>query len=210
MQIPSKKECYQLICEMEMLDHIADHSIQVCRVALFLAEQMKAMNIYLNYDLIQASALLHDITKTRSFKTGEHHALTGAQLLTSLGYPEVGDVIGQHVWVNDYPDSDPPNPAEIVNYADKRVLHDKVASLHDRMSYILEKYGKTPDRDKYLMEMWKRTELLENKIFRWLSFSPDKLGDLLGEEDYTSEFLNYRKKIQNSESYAFEISASEK
>ncbi len=92
----------------------------------------------------------------------------------------------------------PPNPAEIVNYADKRVLHDKVASLHDRMSYILEKYGKTPDREKYLIEMWKRTELLESKIFRWLSFSPDKLGDLLGEEDYTSEFLNYRKNIHNS------------
>ena len=56
----------------------------------------------LNRDLIRAAALLHDITKTRSFVTSENHALTGGQFLSDLGYPEVGDLVRQHVRLDEY------------------------------------------------------------------------------------------------------------
>jgi len=76
MNIPSRKECYRLIQEMEMMAHIVAHSLLVCRVALLLTDRLHAHDISLNRDLIRAGALLHDITKTRSIKTGEMHTDT--------------------------------------------------------------------------------------------------------------------------------------
>ena len=145
MKLPTKDECYQLMCEMEMMDHIVVHSMQVCRVATVLTENLTHAGIRLNFDLIRAAALLHDITKTRSFKTQENHAQTGGQYLTELGYAEVGSLVRQHVRLDAYPTVVSISEAEIINYADKRVLHEKVVSLDKRLEYILEKYAKIPE-----------------------------------------------------------------
>jgi len=178
MQIPSKKQCVQLIRKMKMLDHIVDHSFQVCRVATFLVEHLKSRQVCLNRNLIQAAALLHDITKTRSFKTQENHALTGGQFLSAEGYPEVGLIVGQHVRLDEYFASDVPTEAEIINYADKRVLHDKVVSLKERMDYIMEKYVKGPEYRRQHLWLRKKSEELEAKLFSFVRFTPEDLNRL--------------------------------
>jgi putative nucleotidyltransferase with HDIG domain len=192
MDIPSKKECYQLIREMEMMEHIVAHSVQVCRVALLLADHLTACNLPLNRKLIQASALLHDITKTRSFKTGENHALTGDDHLSGLGYPQVGRIVGQHVKLNSYFASDTPDEAEIVNYADKRVLHDAIVSLEQRMDYIIQRYGKAPEHRQRLRYIRDKSEEMEERIFRYVPFSPESLPRLLPSEDLNREIAAYR------------------
>jgi len=193
MRIPSKRECYQLIYEMEMLDHIVVHSLQVCRVATFLVDRMEISNGNLNRDMVQASALLHDITKTRSFKTKEDHARTGEQLLVDLGYPEVGYIIGQHVRLDEYFATNIPMEAEIVNYADKRILHDKVVSLKDRMIYILRKYVKKSEHRQRFCWLWERSKDLEERLFNCLSFSPGELDRLLEPKDCSAELLTYHE-----------------
>jgi uncharacterized protein len=192
MRYPTKKECYHLICEMEMMDHIVSHSLLVCQVAMFLADHLNLQDIFLHRDAIQASALLHDITKTRSFKTKDNHAQTGEQLLHELDYPEIGDIIGQHVILNAYADTDPPKEAEIVNYADKRVLHDRVVSLKDRMAYVLKKYGKQSISHERILRLWEESEYLEKKIFATLPFSPDDLNRLIDPDTLEKELLLYR------------------
>jgi putative nucleotidyltransferase with HDIG domain len=192
MKIPSKKECYQLIREMEMMEHIVAHSVQVCRVAMLLTDHLGACNLDLNRKLIQASALLHDITKTRSFNTGENHALTGEDHLSGLGYPEVGRIVGQHVRLNSYFASDTPDEAEIVNYADKRVLHDAIVSLEERMDYILQRYGKEPEHRRRLQYIRDKSEEIEERIFRYVPFSPESLPRLLPPDDLTKEITAYR------------------
>jgi putative nucleotidyltransferase with HDIG domain len=194
MKIPSKEECFRLMAAMETMDHIAHHSFQVCRVALFLTDSLAARHIFLNRDLIEASARLHDITKTRSIRTGERHADTAAKLMTDLDYPEVGDIIRQHVRVDNYSAVTPISEAEIVNYADKRVLHTEVVGLEQRMSYILERYGKTPQNREYIMENWKQTRELEEKIFRVLDFPVEQLAEKLGADDSFEEYLKSRIK----------------
>ena len=193
MRYPTKKECYHLICEMEMMDHIVSHSILVCQVAMFLVDHLYLQDIHLNREVIRASALLHDITKTRSFKTRENHAQTGEKLLHDLDYPEVGHIIGQHVVLNEYADADPHKEAEIVNYADKRVLHDRVVSLEDRMTYVLKNYGKQSIYHERIVRLWKETEHLEKKIFAALPFSPDDLTGLIDRDIFEKELLSYRK-----------------
>jgi len=185
MNIPTREECFRLIHKMDMMDHIIDHSIMVSNVALclcrFLGEKFPDINIR----AIRSAALLHDITKTRSFSTGEAHSETGGLLLTNLGFPEIGDIIRQHVILDTCPDSTsvsdarPVSEQEIVNYADKRVLHDQVVSLEKRLEYIKVRYGSNPEFKCRIQLMWKEALNLEQKLFRHLPFKPSKLSDLV-------------------------------
>jgi uncharacterized protein len=146
-----------------------------------------------NRQLVQAAGLLHDITKTRSFETAENHALTGAQVLADFGYPQVGNLVRQHVRLDDYPEHQILSEAVIVNYADKRVLHDRIVSLDERMSYIQERYGSRPEHRHRILLLWQKTAALEKQIFTCLPFSPDDLIHHLTPMDLSSEISNYRR-----------------
>jgi uncharacterized protein len=191
MRIFSEAQCYELMHHMEMLDHIARHSLQVCRVAMFLATELRRLRICLNRDLIQAAALLHDITKTRSFASGENHALSGAQLLNDLGCPEIGQLVRQHVRLDVYEDGASIDEAAIINYADKRVLHEHIVSLPRRMRYILDRYAKEPSDVEHFRWLWKQTEAIESRIFADLRVCPEDLPRLILPPDCTSEFRRY-------------------
>lgn len=175
LNIPSPQKCLQLIAETEMLHHIVLHSKQVCRVALFLSDMLISANLKLNRQLVSAAALLHDITKTRSFETGENHAATGAEMISDLGYPEVGNIIGQHVHLSNFRSERPPNEAEVVNYADKRVLHDNIVGLDERMDYIVDRYATTTAHEERIKALWQETLKLEKKIFSYLPIQADEL-----------------------------------
>jgi uncharacterized protein len=178
INIPSEEHCRRIISEMGMLENIVAHSLLVCRVSLLLTDHLGLPG--LNRELIRAAAILHDITKTRSFHTNEDHAKTGARLLADLGYPEVAGIVGQHVRLDRYAlNSSTPTGAEIINYSDKRVLHDKIVPLSERMGYILEKYGIGPERKRNILFLWEKTEKLEKRLFAGLPFSPGDLSDLL-------------------------------
>jgi putative nucleotidyltransferase with HDIG domain len=193
MNIPSKNDCFQLMCQMQMLENIVVHSIQVCRVGMCLVDHLKLPGIQMDGQLVQAAALLHDITKTRSFETEENHALTGGQVLTDLGYPEIGNLVRQHVRLDDYSEQKNLAEAEIINYADKRVLHDRIVSLDERMRYIQERYGSQPEHRQRIRLLWQKTEDLEKQIFTYLPFSPDDLNHHLPLMDISSEISNYQK-----------------
>ncbi len=177
MRIPPQNECLQMLCTTDMPGHIQNHSRLVCRIGLVLADGLIAAGVSINRDLVMASALLHDITKPRSFETGENHAQTGGEYLVALGFPEVGEIIRQHVVLDHYFEGTAPTEAEIVNYADKRVLHDQVVPLDDRMAYILHRYATTIESQALFQELWNHTRLLEQRLFTYLSFTPDFLTD---------------------------------
>jgi len=193
MQIPTIEQCYHLMCDMKMMDHIVAHSMQVCRVATFLTDHLKKQQNHLNFNLIRAAALLHDITKTRSFNTDENHALTGDQFLTDRGYPEVGDLVRQHVVLDDYSTSKIPVEADIINYADKRVLHDEIVDLDRRLDYILERYAKKAEDRERISLLWKKTKHLENIIFSELPLSPGDLNRILNAKDQSLDLTEYRE-----------------
>lgn len=157
--------------------HIQAHSRMVCAVALLLADGLLSAGLVVNRELVQASALLHDITKTRSFRTGENHAQTGGAYLSGLGYYEVGEIIRQHVILDTYFEAETPSEAEVVNYADKRVLHDRIVPLDDRMNYILHRYARTAAQKQRCMEMLDATLRLEQRIFDYLIFCPEHVAD---------------------------------
>jgi putative nucleotidyltransferase with HDIG domain len=191
--VPAKAQCYQMMCEMKMMDHIVVHSMQVCRVATYLTDHLVGQHTHLHAEMIRSAALLHDITKTRSFNTGEDHALTGSQFLADRGYPEVGDLVRQHVVLDEYSTTKIPAEAEIINYADKRVLHDEIVDLDTRLDYILERYAKKAEHRKRIYLLWEKTKHLESRIFSDLPFSPQDLNGILNAEDWSLDLIEYQK-----------------
>jgi putative nucleotidyltransferase with HDIG domain len=193
MNMLSKNDCLQLMCDMLMPEHIVVHSIQVCRVATCLTDHLTSKGNHLNGQLVQAAALLHDITKSRSFETAENHALTGGQQLTDLGYAAIGNLVRQHVRLDEYSDPNDISEAVIVNYADKRVLHDRIVSLDERMRYIQQRYGTQPQHKQRIQLLWDKTQILEKQMFKQLPFSPEDLSRHLAEMDISREIANYHR-----------------
>ncbi len=179
MNTPTITECFQLIHKMDMMDHIIDHSIMVSNVALCLCRFLETKSPGINIPVVRSAALLHDITKTRSFSTGEAHSDTGGELLRDLGYPEIGEIIRQHVILDTNTNDNSISEPEIVNYADKRVLHDQIVSLERRLEYINVRYGSKPEFKCRVKRMWKNALDLEKKLFEQLPFIPSQLSELV-------------------------------
>ena len=164
---------------MHMLEHIVVHSLQVCRVGMGLVDFLSVKGIDLDGPLLQAAALLHDITKTRSFKTEENHALTGGRHLTDAGFSEVGDLVRQHVRLDDYSEPQILTEAQVINYADKRVLHDRIVSLEKRFEDLLLRYGRGEGSVDLIRSALERAKQVERRVFQGLSIRPEKLASCL-------------------------------
>jgi putative nucleotidyltransferase with HDIG domain len=161
-----------------MLENIIHHSIEVANVALYLSTELNERGQRIDLSLVEAASLLHDLTKTESFKTKEDHAWTGSRLLKKMGYEEVGEVVAQHIWLSHEIDPLFVSEEEVVNYADKRVMHDRIVSLEERFSDLRDRYGRDQKGIDYLGRMEKVIQEIENKIFSILQIHPNDLQDL--------------------------------
>lgn len=161
-----------------MLEHIIHHSLEVARVALFLSLELNKKGHRIDLGLVEAASLLHDIAKTECLRTKEDHARTGCQLLKGMGYERVGEVVAQHIWLEKRGNSLGVSEEEIVNYADKRVMHDRIVPLERRFNDLIERYGKHPNAREYLEHLHRETFDVENKICMILQIDRDALASL--------------------------------
>ena len=177
--IPDEASCRELMDRYSMLPNIVRHSYRVCQIALFVARGLNRQGAMLNQELIIAGSLLHDITKTRNLHTKENHSETGRDLLIGLGMPEVADIVARHVRLGldnrDENSIGQISEAHIVNYSDKRVMHETVVSLEDRMEDLIVRYAKTPEARERIGALRELTFRLEDQIFGWLDFPPSTL-----------------------------------
>jgi uncharacterized protein len=184
LAIPSLAECIALMEQYGMLTNIRHHSLVVAR----LAEQIRAGlcsfapgRPQANRTLVISGALLHDIAKTPCLGSSCDHAAAGAEICLRHGFPEIAAIVEQHVILSDY---DPAryrtgqfNAREIVYYADKRVRHNVVVNLDERLEYILDHYGKgNPNRRHLIRENFNKCLTLEHHLFQWLPFDATQLG----------------------------------
>lgn len=173
--IPTREECLELMNQYGMLENIIIHSIEVAKVALFLSHELNKKGQRIDLLLVEAASLLHDLTKTECLKTKEDHAWTGFQLLKEMGYERVGEVVAQHIWLSHDVDPSYVSEEEVVNYADKRVMHDRIVSLEERFDDLKDRYGRHDEAIEYLGRLEKGIYEIENKIFSILDINPDDL-----------------------------------
>lgn len=177
--IPSRTDCLALMEKFGMLPHIWEHSLLVTEVALWVGSSLKEAGVPLNLPLIKAGALLHDIGKTPCLGTSRNHAEWGAQFLTSAGFPEVAHIVREHIVVSSN-GNDPTvvREVEVVNYADKRVLHTQVVTLATRFADLKERYGTSEEARRRLAALEEKAQRLETKLFSYLNFNPSDLLQL--------------------------------
>jgi putative nucleotidyltransferase with HDIG domain len=184
--IPSRSTCLALMEQYDMLENIRQHSLLVARVAETLVRHLHATAAgaadVAGVDLVIAGALLHDIAKTRCLDGSCRHAEEGQLICEEHGYPEIGRIVGEHVILSSFTPDRYRNgifPArEIVYYADKRVRHDQIVSLQDRLDYIIERYsGRNPLIEQRIKDNFLTCQELEEYVFSFLPFPADRLAD---------------------------------
>jgi putative nucleotidyltransferase with HDIG domain len=163
-----------------MLPNIREHSIVVARIAAFLTQSLAKSDIRLSIDAVIAGALLHDIGKTACLNKPENHAAKGQEICLTENLDGIGEIVAEHVILKNYsPDMDLSEKV-IVYYADKRVNHDQVVSLDERLAYIIRQYGNGDVRlQKLIRKNFNRCVVIENKIFSFLDFQPADIAELI-------------------------------
>ncbi len=163
-----------------MLPNIKHHSIVVARVAEIITSGLIAAGHKLSMDRIIAGALLHDIGKTACLDNDDDHAAKGVEICLAHNLDPIADIVGEHVILTNYSPENNFAEREIVYYADKRVNHDQVVSLAERLAYILERYGlNNIVRCQAIKNNYTLCQDLEKKMFSFLSFEPVDIPELL-------------------------------
>ena len=188
--IPSVDECFDLMEQYHMLPNIKDHSIVVAGVAEIITSGLIAAGHELFMDRIIAGALLHDIGKTSCLDNNYDHAVKGVEICLDHNLNSIADIVGEHVILRNYSDRSNFSEKEIVYYADKRVNHDQVVSLEERLSYILVRYGSNNRvRCQAIKRNYALCQELEKRMFSYLSFEPFDIPELL---------ITHQSKILNT------------
>lgn len=169
-----------------MLDNIRAHSLMVARVAAVIYNGLAASSIPAenlpSKELLLAGALLHDIAKTPCLNNRCEHAKQGSAVCLELGFPEVAEVVLKHVFLGSF---SPPRYSqglflakELVYYADKRVRHDEIVSLQERLDYILENYGNhDPKRYALIRTNFSKCQQLEDLLFDVIDMTAEDMPE---------------------------------
>ncbi len=181
--IPTSGQCFDLMEKYSMLENIKAHSIVVEKVASLIARRLRQAGANVALEKVTAGALMHDIAKTLCLRTGEDHAKKGKEICVDHGFFEIADIVAEHVVLSDYDPHHGVREKEIVYYADKRVNHDTVVSLEQRIEYLLDHYGKNKESmRKLIRENFGLCREVEKKIFSRLTFQPEEVGVLVSQQ----------------------------
>jgi molybdenum cofactor cytidylyltransferase len=136
--IPTAAECEAILSAQAVRDPICRHGRAVAAIAEALTKRLNAQGIIIDPNLVRAASLLHDIAKGQPA-----HAEAGAAIVAELGFPEVAEIIGQHMDI-DF-DGSCPREAAIVYLADKLVREERLVPLEERFSPAFERFRDQPE-----------------------------------------------------------------
>ncbi len=174
---PPVHACLALMEALDMPEHIRRHSVMVERAAALIGRAHIEKGAGLSMDRIRAGALLHDIAKAECLRTGGDHAAKGREMCLDRAFDEVAEIVGEHVRLEGFLPHGPVLEKEVVYYADKRVNHDRIVSLEERLEDLIARYGKgKPDLIGRIERNFALCRDLEQKLFRGLDFGPESLS----------------------------------
>ena len=165
LNLPSRDECFSLLEEYQVPEHIMNHCLQVNKVAVLIAQKLVNVGVDINVELVDRASLLHDIDKMLTLKSRKHGQMS-KQIITDKGYPEVGRVVANHTLNSVLKDLD--WESKVLNYADVRVLHDKIISMPNRLSEFEERFS-----FEMVPHIKQKYYELEDEIFSKVDINPE-------------------------------------
>lgn len=95
-KLPSREQAINLLYEKGCSAEVVRHCKAVAKFALEMAEALKKKGLSVDCELVEISALLHDIGRSRTHSV--HHAIVGAEIAKSAELPDaVVSIIKRHV-----------------------------------------------------------------------------------------------------------------
>ncbi|MCW1930617.1 MAG: HD domain-containing protein [Candidatus Kerfeldbacteria bacterium] len=200
VRLPSRKECELLWHEHATPHHVRAHAMQVSRIARALSRALISAGTCVRIDLVDRASLLHDLIRVtqwakidpsrlqytptpkelavwerqrRTFSNAIPHAQVTASVLEHH-YPELAHVIALHSFssVNELRSIE----EKIVYYADRRVAHDRIVSLTERMNEAEGRYpAESPEAKERERVLRMSVYTLEEELFSSLDVTPDQL-----------------------------------
>ena len=132
---PNEEQCRRILDRQGTPAHIIKHCEAVTETALLIANELNDHGLFLSIPLIRASGTLHDVLRMKP-----DHARVGAELMLDYGYPEVADIIKDHM------DYQHPLPVyditekDIICLSDKFRQEDKLVTLEQRLAPVLMRF----------------------------------------------------------------------
>ena len=153
------QQVLKLIEEFRMPLHVRRHCAAVAQFCVELGKKLIKAGIKIDLELLRQAAMLHDLLRVIDFKTfepekfpdpilsddikflkslrekykGFHHADAAAQILRERGFPDIAAIIEKHKYVQ-IKDGFKTWEEKILYYGDKRIKHNKVVPLADRLA----------------------------------------------------------------------------
>jgi uncharacterized protein len=205
-KLPSREECFELIRQYAVPEHIVKHSMATAKLAVYLAERLKEKGIAVDADLVERACLLHDVARMCDFEKldcgglaepveqesktiwqqlrtdyeGFCHEDVAYELLKGK-YPELAITIRKHKYLAILDEKDKPTTWEekLVYYADKRVMHDKIVPLRERLDEAHERHAQQHNISTQQKLTTSKADAqifkLEEEIFNKIGLTPDEV-----------------------------------
>jgi uncharacterized protein len=193
----------KLLEKLKLPKHIVSHSKKVAYVCGIIADKYLEKGIKIDKDLLISAAYLHDLVRTIDFSDeayrnlcknykkedikiweqlkkkykGLDHSEAAYKYLYNMGEKKIALIVKKHRFDAVLSVKDKPKTIEekIMTYADKRVLHEKIVSLRERLDDGEIRYnpeGKNLARQK---KIHKKYFEMENEIFGKIDLNPDDI-----------------------------------
>ncbi|OIO26205.1 hypothetical protein AUJ14_02290 [Candidatus Micrarchaeota archaeon CG1_02_55_22] len=178
-RLPNDAECFSLLERHGVPSNVVRHSERVAGAAMFLAHRINARKPSVDEELLRAAALLHDIGKLCE-KNGKlvprkDHEACGAKIILAEGWPAVASVAEAHnVSAEEWGKLDTLE-RKILFYCDKRVEHDAVVSLAERIKGTKERYAKFEGVPEKIEKFRPLAEALERELCGLAKCKPSEL-----------------------------------
>jgi molybdenum cofactor cytidylyltransferase len=144
--------------------NIVRHCQAVAEVGVALAQALQPRLPALDVDLVRAGCLLHDIARVLP-----HHALLAQEVLTNLGLPRLGAVIGEHMVIDAARLNTPwITEAELVYLADKLVAEGELVGLDERQMRAFRKMRPGPEEADKIAARIQDARAISDKVARLL------------------------------------------
>ena len=203
--LPTRKQCFDIIRKYGLPSHIVAHSLAVAKLAVFLAEKLKEKGISVDGELVDRACLLHDVARPCDFREPDYDSLKQAVTeqdkakyqglchediayeLLKKEYPELASTIKKHRYTAILDEKEKPASWEekLVYYADKRIMHDRIAPLKKRLEEAHKRniylHGSQTQSDIDIGKIDLLIFKLEEEIFSKMDLNP---------LDITDEFIN--------------------
>ena len=171
----SEAECVKLWDEYALPANVRAHCRLVSRVAGFLAEKLRAKGIQVQPQVVRCAALLHDLMKVHAIQAGGDEYAQVERVLSERGFPVLGRICARHgLYSILEPFPDRGWEEKLVFYADKRVQHDQLVSVEERLEDLAARYGAgNPHEAAKIRACLPLVKALEREIFDLIGESPE-------------------------------------